>query len=65
MHQRHQRGNHQKLKRGMEQTPSPSPEEINPADNCDVGLLAFETVRGYTSIVSPRYVILCYEALEN
>ena len=31
--------------------PSPSPEEINPADNCDVGLLAFGTVRGYTSVV--------------
>ena len=45
-------GNHQKLReRHGTDFPSPSPEEINPADNCDVGLLAFGTVRGYTSVV--------------
>ena len=45
-------GNHRKLReRHGTDFSSPSPEEINPADNFDVGLLAFRTFRGYTSVV--------------
>ena len=45
-------GNHRKLReRHGTDFSSPSPEEINPADNFDVGLLAFRTFRVYTSVV--------------
>lgn len=45
-------GNHWKLReRHGTDFPSPPPEEINPADNSDVGLLAFRTARGYPSVV--------------
>lgn len=60
-------GNHRKLReRHGTDFPSPPPEEINPGDNFDVGLLAFRTARGYPSVVqATQYVTLCYEAPAN